>query len=700
MIFQNLQLLPFLLPLIAVPLAIHLLNKKFPKLVLFPSVELIRRSMAQRSKLMRWRHWLLTLVRTLVALLALLAFLQPFIARFGQPPPTPQGKRHVVLILDHSFSMEQPDGLMSLRSRAGAEAMRILDSLGAEDEMQVIAAARSSNACFTSWSHNHAAARSFITALGPGYQRADFAKAMDAAAALMRDVTGTAEVYFISDFQRTNWSDASFAALPKTTRVFFVAVGDAAKARGNHAVTQAEIVSGTVLAGGEVTLMAQIANHSAAALDEPIEAVIDSRTSFEARVKAAPWSVQRVPLQIRAPGPGWHTLVVRLKNGDSLPLDDAFHLPLHVTEKEEVLIATDEPASALTTRFLEAAINPYAGNAGSLLPRRIEASKLTPADLASTTKLVLTRVHELPQSQIRALADYMKAGGGTLWFLDGSHDASNARALAEWFSQPEAVPLRLTLRRDATAPGAEGAQIARGMFDSRFLRLFRGSARDALAQLSFYELWQAAPVERAEILLTYADGTPALAHGSPGLGTLLMCNFSVAEIASNLARQRVFPAWIQEMTAQLSGERATASRFEPGDVMDAEAWMREVQNNEFTSPAGAATIATRAASGERVQLTLPAREPGFYTLLDGKQRIAALLAANIAPVESDLRLLEGGIAPQQAQQDAVSASQIVAGTDYHELARGASVFHWFVWAALIMLALETLLQTKIRRTVA
>jgi len=700
MIFQNIPLLPFLLPLLVVPLFIHLLNKKFPQLVLFSSVELIRRSMAQRSKLMRWRHWLLTLVRTLVALPALLAFLQPFIAHVGQPPPAPQARRHVVIILDHSFSMEQPDGLMSLRSRAGAEALRILDALGPEDEMQVIAAARGSTACFTGWSHHHAAARSFITALGPGYQRADLAKAMDAAATLLRDVAGAAEVYFISDFQRTNWSDVSFATLPKTSRVFFVAVGDAAKTRGNHAVTHAEISSGTVLAGGAITVMAQIANYSDTALDEPLEAVIDSRMTFEAQVKAAPWSVQRVPLQLRAPGPGWHTLMVRLKNGDALPLDDTFHLPLHVTEKEEVLIATDEPASGLTTRFLEAAINPYAGNAGSLLPRRIAASKLTPADLATTTKLVLTSVQQLPQPQIRALSDYLKSGGGALWFLDGSHDAENALALAEWFTQPEAVPLRLTLRRDATAPGAEGAQIARGMFDSRFLRLFRGSARESLAQLSFYELWQAAPVERADVLLTYADGTPALAHGSPGLGTLIMCNFSVAEIASNLARQRVFPAWIQEMTSQLSGERAATARFEPGDMMDAEAWLREVQSNEFMSPSGAPTVATRAVSGERVQLTFSAHEPGFYTLLDGKQRTAALLAANIAPAESDLRVLEGGIAPQQAQQDAISASQIAAGTDYQELVRGASVFHWFVWAALLLLALETLLQTKIRRTVA
>lgn len=700
MTFQNLQLLPLLVPLLAVPLLIHLLNKKYPKLVLFSSVELIRRSMAQRSKLMRWRHWLLTLVRTLVALLALLAFLQPFLPRLGLPPVSHQTKRHVVVVIDHSFSMEQPDGLMSLRGRAGAEALRILDALGPEDEMQIIAAENSSTACFTGWSHNHAGARAFITALGPGYQRADFSKATEAAATLLRDVTGATEVYFISDFQRTNWSDAVFTSLPRSTRVFFVAVGDPAKTRANRAVTHAEIVSGTVLAGGEVTLMAQIANHSPEALDEPIEAVIDGRMSFEARIKAAPWSVQRVPMQIRAPVPGFHAVQVRLKNGDALPLDDTFHLPLHVTEKEEVVIATDEPASTLTTRFLEAAINPYAGNAGSLLPRRIEASKLTPADLASTSKLVLTRVNQLPQPQIRALADYMKSGGGALWFLDGTHDAENARALAEWFTQPDAVPLRLTLHRGAADSGAEGAQIARGKFESRFLRLFRDSAREALSQLSFYELWQAAPVERAEILLTYADGTPALAHGSPGLGTLLMCNFSVAEIASNLARQRVFPAWIQEMTGQLSGERVAALRFAPGDVMDAEAWMRDVQSTEFSGPAGTPVVSTRAASGERVQLTLTAREPGFYTLPDAKGRAAVLLAANITPEESDLRMLEGGVAAQQAQQDSVSAHQIAAGADYLELARGASVFHWFVWAALAMLVVETLLQTKIRRTVA
>lgn len=701
MFFQNLPLLPILAPLLAVPVVIHLLNRKFPRLILFSSVEFIRKSIAQRSKLMRWRHWLLTLVRVLVAALALLAFLQPFLPRTGGTPPQANQRRHVVIVLDHSFSMEKPDGLMTLRGRAGAEALRILDSLGAEDVVQVIAAGRDSAACFSDFSTHTSAARAFIQTLGSGYERADFSKAVEAAATLLREVKDASEVYFISDFQRTNWSDTAFTALPQHCRVFFVPVGDAqAPAAANRAVTHAEISSGAVLSGGDVTLSVQIANHSATALDEPLEAVIDGRVSFEARAQTAAWSVQRLSMQIRAPGPGWHTLIVRLKNGDSLPLDDAFHLPLHVTEKEEVILATDDADDSLTLRFLEAAINPYAENAGSLLPRRVRATTLTPADLASSSKIVLTRLGKLPQPQIRALADFLKSGGGALYFLDGEFDAENARSLADWFTQPDAVPLRLSTRRDVSAPGAEGAQIAFGQFDSRFLRLFRGTGRDGLSQLSFYETWQCSAADRAEVLLTYADGTPALAQGTPGLGTLLMGNFSVAEIASNIARQRLFPAWIQEITAQLSGERTSTLRHEPGDSMETEAWAAEVEKTDFTSPAGRPILSNRANNGQRVMLSISAREPGFYTLLDAKKRLVALLAANISPEESDLRRLEGDTVPQQAAQDAVNAHQLTTGTDYHEVAHGAPVFHWFVWAALALLAVETLLQTHVRRKTA
>jgi len=705
MFLQNLHLLNLLVPVIAAPLVIHLLNKRFPKWMPFSSVELIRKSMAQRGKFMRWRHWLLTLVRTLLVGLIVLAFLQPMMARFGQQAQSGQ-KRHVVIVLDHSASMEVTDGLATLRTRASGEASRILDALGAEDQVNVVAAERSARTAFTGWSGNHTAARAFITGLGPGYERADFHKAVDATAALIQEVSGTAEVYFISDFQRTNWSDASFAGLPERTRLFFVGVGEKDAVRENRAVTQVEVTSGALLAGGEITLQVQVANHSAAALNEPLEAVVDGRDTYEVQATAAPWSVQRLTLVMRAPAPGWHPVVVRLKQADALPLDDAFHLPLQITEREEVVIITEDSragsADALTQRFLEAAINPYADARGSLQPRVIAASSLQPASLAATSKVVLTQTGKLNELQTRTLADFMKSGGGVLYFLDGPFDRENLDAFREWFGQAEAVPLRLTARQAADTGGSDmGSQIAKGRFESPWLRLFRGASREALAQLSFYERWHAAPVERGEILMTYADGTPAMAVGHPGLGTLAVCNFSVAEVASNIARQRLFPAWIQELVAQLSGDHMAAPRFEPGDMMQAEVWTKEAREMEFVGPAGLPVIGSKTDEAGRLQMLVPAKEPGTYTLGAPGKKPLALLAANMSPAESDLRGLEMAITPQQAQADgATQAHGLGSGTDYREVAHGRAVFHWALWAALGMLLLETLLQFTVRRKAA
>lgn len=700
MIFSHANLLPWLAPLVALPLVVHLLNRRFPQWKLFSSIELIKKSMAERSRLMRWRHWLLTLVRTLLMAACVAAFLGPLIAKHGQPPQRPV-KRQVLIVLDHSYSMEAPEGGVTRRARAQVEALRLLDSLEGVDEVNVLAAGHEVTACFSTWSLNHAAARTFIKNTGAGHERADFHKAMELAASHLQGVKGRPEVYVISDFQRTNWADANFAGLPKEVRLMLVNLCEEGKAPpGNHAVTLAEITSSAVLAGGELALQVTVANHSAAMLEDVIEAVIDQGAGSEARVRVLPWSVQTLNLRLQAPGPGWHQLDVRLKTGDDLPLDDVFHLALQVREQEEVVLASeDEGAAGLTLRYLEAAINPFADKRGSLQPRRVRASTLSGKDLSTTSKVVLSRVPRLSEPQVRALADFMKGGGGVLYFLDGMHDAENLAALAEWFSQPDAVPLRLSARLLSEQAGGEPGQVAKGNFSSRYLRLFQGTAREALAQLNFYERWEARPQDRANVLLSYADGSPALAHGSPGLGNLLLCNFSVAEVASNLARHRIFPAWIQELVAQLSGERIASARHEPGSVMQAEVWSGG--KSDFIGPSGLPVAAMRAGSGERVTMMVPAREPGFYTLKGDGGRPAHILAANIAPAETDLRVLDAETTRAHAAADAVAGAHAVgAGTDYGELAHGQPVFHWFVIAALGALLLESLIQSRVRRRAA
>jgi hypothetical protein len=519
---------------------------------------------------------------------------------------------------------------------------------------------------------------------------------MEVVISQLHDVKVAPEIYVISDFQRTNWADATFTAMPKAARLMFVNVCDPSRAPvANHAITQVEVTSPAVLAGAEITLQVTVANHAAEMLDDMLEIVADSRSGSETPIKVQPWSVQQIPLRIIAPGPGWHMLYVRLKTADVMPQDNIFHVALLVSEQEEVVLASDDDAtSSLTLRFLQAAINPFADNRGSLQPRRVQASKLTGADLAATSKVVLSRVAKLDEPQVRTLADFMKGGGGVLYFLDGANDAENLVSLGEWFTQADAVPLRLGTRLLSEAAGGEPGQVAKGNFASRYLRLFRGSSRGTLAQLQFYERWQARPQEHGSVLLTYADGSPALAHGTPGIGNLLLCNFSVAEVASNIARQRIFPAWIQELVAQLSDERTAIPRYESGDAMEAEVWT----GGDFVSPSGQPVAATRSGTGERVTMIVPATEPGFYTLLDAKKRLAHLLAVNVPAVETDLRVLDAAVTREYAASDSVaSAAAVGAGVNYAELANGRPVFHWFLVGALGALLLESLIQVRVRR---
>src|SRR5579863_8232356 len=109
MSFLNSTLFPGLILLAGLPLIIHLLNLRFPRLFEFSSVKHIRETIAQRSRVFRWRHLLLLLLRTVFLALLLLAFLKPLLRRFDSKA-NQQAPRAVLIVIDHSLSMEHRGG--------------------------------------------------------------------------------------------------------------------------------------------------------------------------------------------------------------------------------------------------------------------------------------------------------------------------------------------------------------------------------------------------------------------------------------------------------------------------------------------------------------------------------------------------------------------------------------------------------------
>src|ERR1035438_7886253 len=291
MSFLSPTLFAVLIPLAALPLVLHLLNKGFPRHFKFPSIELIKETMARRSKLHQWRHWILLLLRTVFLLLLLFAFLQPVLKRFGADPADQSG-RQVLIVFDHSVSMEHKGDGPTSRERAVYEAAKLIDSLGANDTVNILLLEPNPATCFVSFSKDTAEAKRFLNQLKPGFGRADVNLASAAAARLFPPTTTRPEVYYISDFARKKWANANFTMLPATAKLFFVDVGPTR--RDNRAILDARPSQTEMLAGDTVPLEVTVGNFSAEAFAGRVTVMLDKQFSFDQEVSMAAWSEEKV----------------------------------------------------------------------------------------------------------------------------------------------------------------------------------------------------------------------------------------------------------------------------------------------------------------------------------------------------------------------------------------------------------------------
>jgi len=361
------------------------------------------------------------------------------------------------------------------------------------------------------------------------------------------------------------------------------------------------------------------------------------------------------------------------------------------------LIVTDGPDNEKSGAFfLKMALNPFENGTGSLLPRIIRTADLTASRVAGVTKIFFTQIQVLPEPGATVTANFLLQGGGLIYFLDGNVDAQNLAAL-ERVIGPETMPMRLAQRRTANQVGAGAQQVVRGDFKSPYLKLFKGAIRQNLALLEFYDYYQAGATRAGGVVLSFADDSPAVASLHHGLGTMLLLNFSAGELSSNLARQRIFPAWMQDLVKAVAADEPPPLAHLIGETLQTEIWRSEMRNDDLKSPAGTTVTVKRELGGERYRITFVPDQLGFYTL--GAPRPSYAFGVNTSADEADLRPLEKSVLPKEFVPE--REAHFVAGAqEFEELAKGRPLFQWFVLAALVVLLLESGFQLVLRRAAA
>jgi hypothetical protein len=716
----------------AVPILVHLFNRRRPRPLAFGAIDFVLRSQRQKARRLRLRQILLLALRCLLIAGIAIALARPSLRPKDGVAATPTGPQATALVLDASLSMRYRDGSQTLFERAKSEALAALDRLGPDEPATVGLCAGPGGfegGALPAPSFDRAAARRTLQQAQPGYLTSDLTSCLAAAARALGEspVLGKRIIAFSDLAAHSLRLDAPPPLVPPPPGTPGAApvrpnvvVVDAARQRElpNAAIVATHVSPAPQLGPRGYEVTATVANFSSAPVSGlPIALRVQGQLTTKGFVDVpARGTAKKVLGAVLPPGPVVGRVELSRAEAQGLDEDDAHDFVVHVPRDVRALIVDGAP-SALRTRdeafFVEAALAPQR-TAGRISAQLLDADAAFTKPLEGYDVVLLLNVPAPPKPFAEQLRAFVAAGGG-LFVALGDHadpDAFNA-------SLGSLLPRPLHLLKTATEPGSPGAEehAARfGLIDWQhpIFRIFGNAEREGLqsSRAYRYALLSAEPSDapaRARTLASFDDGAPALVEGQVGQGRVLLYTSTASRAWSDWAIRSSFLPVLQQSVSYLAGaldERAPEARL-VGDEKPLSP-PRGMRIAAVTGPDGkplslrreraAAPAAAPAAQGAKppppdaaAAAVGPLPLPGLYKVsiapeLGGPAREDPTLAfvAHTDPRESDLRRVDE--AELKAQLGGAGSAQVAASAQAAEQGRGTPL-----WSALLLLGVLALL---------
>lgn len=676
----------------AVPIIIHLLNRRRVKKVKFSSLEFLDEVNKQRMRRINLRRILILILRTLAILALVFAFARPTLRSgllFAGSVP-----KNVVVCLDASYSMGAAMETGTVFDAAKTIAGDIVDEAGGADMVNVVAFAKTAEALLEQGTRNKGVVKTAIERVPLSSETTSIRAAVDRALALIEksDVDG-GEVYVVSDFRASD--DSSFvdeAKLPDNVRVYFIPVYD--EDVDNVSIDKIGVPRKLLRPGEVVKVTVTATNHAReATANVPLEIVVDGDRKAEQVVELAPSATQTVtfPLSLAEPG-RYHGRVA--KNHDRLPVDDDRFFLIEVSNTIPVTLVTgrrrttasDAPVPSLF--YVEKALNPRGTAEGEFAVRVIDERDVTTSSLPASGVVVWVDPQSLEPKRMVLLERHVRRGGGLLVFLGNADPAilndTAFRAL---------VGIR---------GGAEKSAESRAAFTSfekahPVFSLFTKDELELLSRAKVRTYTAARGVAPDSALAYIGGGDPSVWECVRGRGRVLVFAAAPDLATGDIPLSPMFLPLVHTSVSYLAstGEAPGADEHRVGSPIAFTVSQTGLDESQLAirDPAGDSlkpAIGERSAGEVQVGFDRPAH-PGFYRLYRDTTRIAEA-AVNVDTRESNLAT------SSLTDKRPKSVSVVRAGegfrTDLRQAKEGREVFAAFLLLAVAALVAESVLGRK------
>lgn len=625
--------------LATIPLLIHRLTQNARRTRYLPTLHLLRNTLQQQPRILRFRHWILLLLRTLLLLCLTLAFLKP--AQRAPLATTGNNPRTVLLLLDLSLSMQARTAGTPAITRARNTAFQLLNQLQPADRVNLLLATPTPELLLPQPSTERAPILHALRNLQPSSGRANLDAALPIATQHLDNApTPQRELWILSDFQRTAWTPERLRKLPARARILFLHA--APQHAPNTAITYLQVQPDPPLPGQTAQITLEIWNGTPTprALQttlriQPEDPALQTTTRTRT-LNVPPNTTVTTAFPVQFPRPARYRITASLP-GDQLPADNQRYLALDLVNPLNVLLITTEPATRHGIRFLTRALNPAPHKPGGIRITPRNPIELTTTDLQNAHAIILYRTHTFPADRLQLLYQHLARGGNLLLFLTGPEMLPHIRALHNRATRDRhALPFLPTTY--IHTPRAHNT-IAEARLHSPFLRLFKDLPATELTRVRFTRFFLTTTTRtEAEILLRFQDGTPAAAHTFIGQGNLLLCNFSPEPEASDLARHPCFPPLLHEFLKTLAPRKNERRALLPGEPAAIPLPAATARNNLRVLAPGGQNLNHTLEPATKTLLLENTAQTGFYTVRTPGQNLATF-TVNTPPEESDLRTI-------------------------------------------------------------
>lgn len=701
----------------AIPLIIHLLNRRRFRRVEWAPMRYLKLTIRRNRRRIQVEQLLLLLLRIALPVVLFLLLARPILNPTGlEGWLGGRGRSSQVVLVDDSLSMGYEAGGPPAFRRAVEVASALLAAASPRDRCTLVTTSEPSTPVLLEVEGSR---RDELTGaalgLSPSETHAAWPAVLTAVDGVIEACTyPTRQLTIVTDLRQSGWDPGVGPTArrwrEKGVRVRVVDVGG--DERANVAITALSPVDRTVLAGAESRWEAVVRNDSPRSL-AGVKATlrVDDRPTEVALPEVASGQSLRVPLAVRFPDPGPHELSLELPE-DALAGDNRRWVALDVRDSLLIRLVDGEPSAEPFGGEVDYLAAPLSVGVGDAEAWRVEvveeedflSPRLEPADV-----LVLANVAGPTPEQAAGLASRVEEGMGLMIFAGSRIDISTYNELLDREGE-RILPMPLKGMVDEEVRGLVLEPVRPSPIEQ--LLELKASVLERVPVRQFMGVEEKGDDGgRVRVLARWNDPgrSPALVERVAGLGEVLLWTTTADRAGNDWPVEPSFVLAVREAVRGVARPTSLAHNVTAGErlrrVVESD---QEVSGVRLTPPGGeprpTAAVPFETGSGGVPAVAidvLDTRRAGVYRIGWDEGPLGAqqdLYAANPDPRESDLeRIGAEDLRTLLRPLDVEVASARGDGSDLFA-PTGRELWREMAWVLLGMMVVESIFATWVGRS--